>query len=213
MSFFSKKPTAAELMRDQNRNLRRAQRDIEKDRRDLERQEKQLEMEIKKAAKQGNKQVCAVLAKNLIQVRKQKARTYTASSKIQSVGSQTKLMATNAKLATTIGTTAKTMGAVNKELNPQGIMKTMQEFEKETMKMGMAEEIVDESLNAVLDESGDEEEQDAIVNQVLDEIGIEISGKMIAAPSAHRGELGESSKGKDVITDEELEKQLAQLRT
>lgn len=29
-------------MREQNRNLRRAQRDIEKDRRDLERQEKQL---------------------------------------------------------------------------------------------------------------------------------------------------------------------------
>lgn len=29
-------------MREQNRNLRRAQRDVEKDRRDLERQEKQL---------------------------------------------------------------------------------------------------------------------------------------------------------------------------
>lgn len=33
------------------------------------------------------------------------------------------------------------MGAVNKQMNPQGIMKTMQDFEKETMKMGMAEEI------------------------------------------------------------------------
>ena len=30
----------------------------------------------------------------------------------------------------------------------------------------------------MLNESGDEEEQDAIVNQVLDEIGIEISGKV-----------------------------------
>jgi len=29
-----------------------------------------------------------------------------------------------------------------------------------------------------LDESGDEEEQEAVVNQVLDEIGIEISGKV-----------------------------------
>ncbi|XP_035215796.1 charged multivesicular body protein 2b-like [Stegodyphus dumicola] len=212
MSFFSKKQTPAELMREQNKILRRAQRDVEKDRRDLERQEKQLEMEIKKAAKQGNKEVCAVLAKNLIQVRKQKARTYTASSKIQSIGSQTKSMHSSSKLANTMATTTKTMGAVNREMNPQGIMKTMQDFEKESMKMGMTEEIVEDSLNAVLDESGDEEEQDAVVNQVLDEIGIEISGKMAEAPSAHRGELGESSKIK-FPTDEELEKQLAQLRT
>ncbi|KFM75792.1 Charged multivesicular body protein 2b, partial [Stegodyphus mimosarum] len=121
-------------------------------------------------------------------------------------------MHSSSKLANTMATTTKTMGAVNREMNPQGIMKTMQDFEKESMKMGMTEEIVEDSLNAVLDESGDEEEQDAVVNQVLDEIGIEISGKMAEAPSAHRGELGESSKTK-FPTDEELEKQLAQLRT
>ena len=37
---------------------------------------------------------------------------------------------------------------------------------------------VNDTLDDILDESGDEEEQDAIVNQVLDEIGIEISGKV-----------------------------------
>ncbi|GFY48171.1 charged multivesicular body protein 2b [Trichonephila inaurata madagascariensis] len=148
MSFFSKKPSAEELMREQNRNLRRAQRDVEKDRRALERQEKQLELEIKKAAKQGNKQVLTVLAKNLVTVRKQKARTYTATSKIMSVGNQTKAMHSSAKLATTMATTTKTMGLANKELNPQGIMKTMHDFEKESMKMGMAEEIVEDSLNS-----------------------------------------------------------------
>ncbi|GIY61099.1 hypothetical protein CDAR_61141 [Caerostris darwini] len=210
MSFFSRKPTVEEQMRDQSRVLRRAQRDVEKDRRALERQEKQLEMEIKKAAKQGNKQVLTVLAKNLVTVRKQKARTYTASSKIMSVGSQTKAMHSSAKLANTMATTTKTMGSVNKELNPQGIMKTMHDFEKESMKMGMAEEIVEDSLNSVLSESGDEEEEDAVVNQVLDEIGIEISGKMSKVPLISKDDLGESSK---VATDAELERQLAQLRT
>lgn len=37
---------------------------------------------------------------------------------------------------------------------------------------------VEDTLNSVLTESGDEEEEDAVVNQVLDEIGIEISGKV-----------------------------------
>ena len=38
--------------------------------------------------------------------------------------------------------------------------------------------IVNDSLDDILGESGDEEEQDAVVTQVLDEIGIEISGKV-----------------------------------
>lgn len=37
---------------------------------------------------------------------------------------------------------------------------------------------VDDTLNSVLEHSDDEAEQDAVVNQVLDEIGIEISGKV-----------------------------------
>ena len=51
-------------------------RDVERDRRELERDEKKIEMEIKKAAKAGNKQACTVLAKQLVQLRKQKTRTY-----------------------------------------------------------------------------------------------------------------------------------------
>ena len=64
----------------------------------------------------------------------------------------------------------------------------------------------------MLTESGDEEEQDQVVQQVLDEIGIEMSGKMAAAPSAHRGKLGESSKA-ELPTDEEIEAQLAKLKS
>jgi len=50
--------------------------------RELEREEKKLELEIKKAAKMGNKQALNVLAKQLVNVRKQKTRTYSAQSKV-----------------------------------------------------------------------------------------------------------------------------------
>ena len=58
-------------------------RDVERDRRELEREEKKLEAEIKKAAKMGNKQAATVLAKQLINVRKQKTRTYNMTSKVR----------------------------------------------------------------------------------------------------------------------------------
>lgn len=37
---------------------------------------------------------------------------------------------------------------------------------------------VSDTLDSIMDEDGDEAEQDAIVNQVLDEIGIDIKGKV-----------------------------------
>lgn len=58
-------------------------------------------------------------------------------------------------------------------------------------------------------ESDDEEESDRIVNQVLDEIGIEISGKMSQAPSAIKGSVAGKSQ---LPTDDEIEAQLAKLK-
>jgi charged multivesicular body protein 2B len=87
-------------MRDTDRQLRKTGREIDRDRRELEKEEKKLvrqlknysesefnhfiiqEMEIKNAAKTGNKQACTVLAKQLVQIRKQKERTYAANSKV-----------------------------------------------------------------------------------------------------------------------------------
>lgn len=94
-------------MRKQGQELRRAQRDVEKTKRDLERQEKTIEMEIKKAAKLGNKQVCTMYAKQLVQLRKQKTRLFTAGSQIGAVGAQTKVMQANSKLAGAMAATTK----------------------------------------------------------------------------------------------------------
>ena len=41
---------------------------------------------------------------------------------------------------------------------------------------------MNDTLDDLLTESGDEEESDAVVNKVLDEIGIEISDKVGSAP-------------------------------
>lgn len=69
---------------------------------------------------------------------------------------------------------------------------------------------MDDALSSALDHSDDEEEQDAVVNQVLDEIGIEMSGKLANAPVA-RHQIGESTKS-NKLTDSDLEAQLAKLK-
>jgi len=211
---FGKKPTVKEQLKANDRALRKVTRDVERDRRELEKEEKKLEMEIKKAAKMGNKQAATVLAKQLINIRKQKTRTYKATSQISAAGSSAKAMGANVKLAEAMGSTAKTMGQMNRMVNPTDVARTMQEFDIANTKMGMTEEMMNDTLDDILAESGDEEEEDAIVNQVLDEIGIEISGKMANAPSAARGTVGaETIDKKNKEADDEIEKMLAQLKS
>ena len=53
---------------------------------------------------------CTVLAKQLVQLRKQKQRTYVASSQITAAGYTAKAMGANVRIAEAMGETSKTMG-------------------------------------------------------------------------------------------------------
>lgn len=210
MAFFKKK-TVDDIIKEQSKELRGTQRQITRDRTALERQEKQLEAEIKKMAKSGNREACTILAKQLVQLRKQKNRTYAVSSKVTGMTTQTKLMNSQMKMAGAMSSTAKTMQAVNKKMDPQKTLKTMQDFQKENMKMGMTEDMINDTLDEIFDESGDEEESQGIVDQVLDEIGIEISGKMARTPAAGKSVPSAAASSKATISDDEIERQLRAL--
>lgn len=58
-------------------------------------------------AKTGNRDACKILAKQLVQLRKQKNRTYAVSSKVTSMSTQTKVMNSQIKMAGAMSTTAK----------------------------------------------------------------------------------------------------------
>ncbi|XP_034549761.1 charged multivesicular body protein 2Ba [Notolabrus celidotus] len=210
MASLFKKKTVDDIIKEQSKELRGTQRQIIKDRTALERQEKQMMAEIKKMAKSGNKEACKILAKQLVQLRRQMGRTYSVSSKVTSMSTQTKVMNSQMKMAGAMATSAKTMAAVNKKMDPQKTLKSMQDFQKENMKMGMTEEMINDTLDDIFDESGDEEESQDIVSQVLDEIGIEISGKMGKAPAAGKS-IPTAASSKATISDEEIERQLRAL--
>ncbi len=68
----------------------------------------------------------------------------------------------------------------------------------------------------MLEGSDDEAQSDAIVSQVLDEIGIEITGKMINAPTPSRGGLvaskANAKNDDDMVSDAEIQDMLAKLK-
>uniref|UniRef100_A0A8C0H8R0 Charged multivesicular body protein 2B n=1 Tax=Chelonoidis abingdonii TaxID=106734 RepID=A0A8C0H8R0_CHEAB len=192
------------VIKEQNRELRGTQRTITRDRAALEKQEKQLELEIKKMAKTGNKEACKVLAKQLVQLRKQKTRTYAVSSKVTSMSTQTKVMNSQMKMAGAMSTTAKTMQSVNKKMDPQKTLQTMQNFQKENMKMEMTEEMINDTLDDIFEGSDEEEESQDIVNQVVKHLPFIFIFLNIGLPSA-------SASKTTTISDEEIERQLKAL--
>lgn len=208
-NIFGKKPTVKEQQRENDRSLRKATRDIERERRKLEEEEKKLEAEIKRNAAAGNNDACRILAKQLIEIRKQKSRSYAAAGKIQSIGYQNKNMGANIALGEAMGTTAKTMATMNKVMRPEAIAGTVRDFQQANMRMEMTDEMINDTLDDMLNESGDEEESNDVVNKVLDEIGIEISGKMASIPTAGSGEFETSGKR----TEKDIADQLAKLRS
>lgn len=215
MSLFGKKQSTDDVVKQQKRQINKTNRDLQRDMRQLERQEKQLEMDIKKMAKQGNRQAASQLAKQLIAVRKQKTRNTATSSKVTGVGHQITAMNANVKMAKSMGTATKAMNTMNKEIDPMKLAQNLEQFKQESAKMDMADEMMGDTLDDLFDGSDDEEEQDAIVSQVLDEIGIEITGKMAAAPVAGSSKLpqAESSKSSKMSDeDKEIEAMLAKLK-
>lgn len=118
-------------------------------------------------------------------------------------------MGANIAIAGAMGTTAKTMKNMNTVMNPHQIARDMEAFKHANAKMDMTDEMINDTLDDIMCESGDEEETEGVVNQILDEIGIEISGKMADAPSVSRSKVGASTAD----ADQEIIAQLAKLKS
>lgn len=73
---------------------------------------------------------------------------------------------------------------MNKSMNLPQIQQTIMEFEKESDILDMKGEMMSDTIDEAIGEEDDEEEQNAIVDQVLDEIGIDI---LVPVSEGHYG--------------------------
>ena len=111
-----------------------------------------------------------------------RANIQAVSLKIQTLKSQ------NAMAQAMKGVT-KAMQTMNKQMKLPEIQKIMMEFEKQTEIMDMKEEMMSDVIDDAMGDEDDEEESDAIVTQVLDELGLQLTDNLAAVPGAPIGRL------------------------
>ncbi len=87
-------------------------------------------------------------------------------------------------MAEAMSNTAKAMAKMNKAINVPTITKMMAEFEKENAKTELMQEVMGDAIDDALTDGNTEEEEDRIVSQVLDEIGVTFGEEIPNAPTA-----------------------------
>lgn len=199
-----------ELQRQNDRTISRAQRDMQRERLRLEGEEKKIMNEIKALGRQGRMVEARMLAKNLVQVRNAKARTFQAGIQAGAIGTQARMAQADAKMMNVMGTTVGVMQSANNMANPEQNMKMLQEFDMQSEKYKLNQEMTDEVLDSVLGGADVDGETDDVLNSVLDEIGMEVSGKMGAAPSMQPTQLPDQER-LQAADDAELMNRIAKL--
>lgn len=173
---FSRKPTIEESVRQVKRDANRGQREIGRDVTQLDRDEQKLVLQIKRAKTKSEQ---TMLAKQVVQIRKEKEKLAGAQSKLGSLKTTATTMKANHTLSQVMGTTAKTMKAMNTAMDVQGTTKNMKDYERAMMQQSVNEDL----LSGAFDNENDEEEVDDVVNQTLLELGVDLTKNMKSAPT------------------------------
>lgn len=172
-----------EVLRENKRTINRAIRELDREKAQLEREEKRLTIEIKKAAKEQQMGAVKIMAKDLVRTRQFITKFIEMRSHLQGCALKLQTVKSHQAMADAMASTAKAMTKMNKSVNVQSITKMLHEFEKENAKSEMMQEVMGDAIDDVMYEEGNADEEEQIVQQVLDEIGINFEGEIPNVPS------------------------------
>ncbi|KDR14708.1 charged multivesicular body protein 2a [Zootermopsis nevadensis] len=181
---FGKRLTPEELLRRNQRALNKAMRDLDRERARMEQQEKKIITDIKKMAKEGQMDAVKIMAKDLVRTRRYVKKFMLMKANIQAVSLKIQTLRSQNAMAQAMKGVTKAMQNMNRQLNLPQIQRILQEFEKQSEIMDMKEEMMNDAIDDAMEDEGDEEESDAVVSQVLDELGLQLTDQLSGLPQA-----------------------------
>lgn len=160
-------------------------------------QEKKLIADIKKAAKENQMDSVRIMAKDLVRTRRYVKKFILMKANIQAISLKVQTLKSQNSMATAMRGVTRALQSMNRQMNLPQISKIMQEFEKQSDIMDMKEDMMNEVIDDAMGDEEEEEETDAIVKQVLDELGVQLSEQLGELPSTG-GTLSTATTGAKV---------------
>ncbi|CCH62684.1 hypothetical protein TBLA_0I00190 [Henningerozyma blattae CBS 6284] len=180
---FGKSVTPQERLRKNQRALDRTQRELEREKRKLEIQEKKIVNDIKRSAKNGQIGAAKIQAKDLVRTRNYIQKFDNMRTQLQAISLRIQTVRSSDQMAQSMKDATILLAGMNRSMNIPQLQRISMEFEKQSDLMDQRQDFMDESIdNAMGDELDEDEEADDIVNQVLDEIGVDLNAQLQTTP-------------------------------
>lgn len=179
---FGKKMTPDEMMRKNQRALNKAMRDLDREKMKMEQQEKKVIADIKKLAKEGQIDAVKIMAKDLVRTRRYVKKFMLMKANIQAVSLKIQTLKSQNTMAMAMKGVTQAMQNMNRQMNMPQIQKILMDFEKQSEIMDMKEEMINDVMDDAMEDEGDEAETDAVVSQVLDELGLQLNDQLSGLP-------------------------------
>uniref|UniRef100_A0A914W1M2 Charged multivesicular body protein 3 n=2 Tax=Plectus sambesii TaxID=2011161 RepID=A0A914W1M2_9BILA len=188
-----KKADPKEQVREWNRKLRQEMRQLDRQVNSIQREELKVKKQIKDAAKKGDKDVCRVLAKGIVQSRKAVNKLHTSKAQINSVCMGMQQQLATMRMAGSIQRSTEVMKSMQSLVRVPEIAATMRDLSREMMKAGIIDEMIEETMESMEPEEFEEEAQQE-VDKILWEV---TAGELGRAPAAPAGavSVGPAAEG------------------
>ena len=194
----SPRDAARSIKKETRRGIRSNQRDLDREVRELDREEQKIKTELKRRARTAsspNDPGLKALAKQLVQIRQNRDKLFATRSQVGAMGIHATTMGAQMSAASAMGTMTKTLQNANAQMDMKKTMQMLTMFQKENELINTKEELMDDMLADAFDTEEVEEEAQAVTNQVLAELGVELDSKMVGldAPNANPATEGQSA--------------------
>eukprot|EP00092_Neocalanus_flemingeri_P034306 GFUD01037309.1.p1 GENE.GFUD01037309.1~~GFUD01037309.1.p1 ORF type:complete len:223 (+),score=90.93 GFUD01037309.1:93-761(+) len=168
------------------KKLRKEGNQLERQINAIRREEAKVTKSLKEAAKKGDKDVCLILAKEVVNSRKSVNKIYAAKANLNSVQLQMKGQLATIKVAGAMASSTEVMVTMQQLVKLPEIQKTMMEMSREMMKAGIIEEMMED----VMEPLGEQDELEEAAQEEVDKILFELTaGKLGEAPEAVKDTL------------------------
>jgi len=134
-------------------------------------------------AEKGQLASVKIMAKELIRSRNATMKFYAMSAQLKAVSIRIRTMQSTATMSNAMRGATRAMMALNRQMNNQDLQRIMIMFEREGEFMDLKQEIMDDTIDGVMAEDMDDEQEEELIGQIMDEIGIEVVRNLNSTPS------------------------------
>ena len=155
------------------RDVRVAVRRLDRDEQSASKQEAVLLSKLKLSAGLGKIDSCQSHAKELVRLRNHSKVIGNTKSQLNGLSQRLTVVQSTSTIQKTLSGTTKLLLALNKNLSPQELQKTLIEFQKQNTIFADGQEIISETLDESFEAENESETVDTEVGKVFAEIGLE----------------------------------------